>query len=231
MGQTHTPRRTFHTAHLISSLAPTTLHTLIPKYSQLEQPRTSVGVINLVFPLPPSAIHPAGFGYLVPRCPAAENPEGVIGVIFDSTALPLPGEPTGITKLTVMIGGPWWSSYPSTSPSGKVAPIPKSPEELVGLALAHLRRTFPILQDVEPALVVPRIHRDCIPTYKPFHGQRMRELHEGISSGPWAGKLSLVGNGYGGVGVNDCVYSAEEVVGPLSRGEHATGLERWADWQ
>lgn len=186
-----------------------------------------MGVINLVFPLPPAQVHPAGFGYLIPRSGPSQNPEGVLGVIFDSTALDTEGEPP-VCKLTVMMGGPYWSSYPSTS--GRPMERPSNATELVQPALRHLRRVFPHLQDVEPVLVRPKLHIECIPTYLPGHGGRLRELHEAISSGPWKDKLSLVGSGYGGIGVNDCVGSAEEVVDALAQGHNATGLERWADW-
>jgi oxygen-dependent protoporphyrinogen oxidase len=126
------------------------------------------------------------------------------------------------------MGGPYWSSYPSTS--GRPMERPSNPTELVSPALQHLRRVFPHLQDVEPVLIRPKLHIECIPTYLPDHGGRLRELHEAISSGPWKHKLSLVGSGYGGIGVNDCVGSAEEVVDALAQGHSATGLERWADW-
>jgi oxygen-dependent protoporphyrinogen oxidase len=58
----------------------------------------------------------------------------------------------------------------------------------------------------------------------------MHEIDTAIKDGPWRGKLSLVGNGYGGVGVNDCVWSAEGVAQALLEGRDPTGLERWRDW-
>ena len=228
LSQVLTPNQTISTEHLISSIPLTHLHNLIPSLPSLSPSRTSVGVINLVFPLPSTQIHPPGFGYLIPRCLPTQNPEGVLGVIFDSTALPMDEDPE-LTKLTVMMGGPWWSSYRDSS--GSSLTRPSSPEDLVGPALVHLRTTFPVLKGVEPILVILRLHADCIPTYTPGHGARMRELHEHLEGGEWKGKLSLVGNGYGGVGVNDCVFSAEEVVRGLIENRSVTGLERWSDWK
>jgi oxygen-dependent protoporphyrinogen oxidase len=89
------------------------------------------------------------------------------------------------------------------------------------------------------------IQRQGIPTYLPGHGARLRELHELLSheegGSPWAGKLAVAGSGYGGVGVNDCVGSAEGVVRGLERkwkgegegeaGKGVTGLERWERWE
>ncbi|WVR09632.1 protoporphyrinogen oxidase [Kwoniella sp. DSM 27419] len=220
-------------------------------------PYTSVGVVNLVYPLPPTSIHPAGFGYLIPRpsgsvsscsspahrgltsSPASSsaddaptaphwNTSGVLGVIFDSTAIPSsPAELEGhVTKLTLMMGGPYWSTYhPLLSP-------PTDPAQLIPAALEHIHAVFPHLRDVKPLLQRSSLHENCIPTYLPHHGDRLRQLHQCMThaSSPWKGRLSLVGNGYGGVGVNDCVYSAEQVVNRLARGQEATGLERWQGW-
>ena len=125
-----------------------------------------------------------------------------------------------------MMGGPWWSSYVD-NPT-----VPQTAEELVRPALDHVRSVFPVLQGVEPLIALPRLQRDCIPTYTPGHGANLSRLYQVLKKdGHWAGKISLVGNGYGGVGVNDCVVSAEEVVQGLAAGGRPTGLEAWANWQ
>ena len=219
-----TPHDQFGTSGVISAIPPSHLATLLrTPLSQLDIPQTSVGVISLVLPCAPPTLHPAGFGYLVP---GSDSPEGVLGVVFDSTALPGLDSPDlegRITKLTVMMGGPHWGSYGTAS-------IPSSAEQLVEPALRHLNRVLPATQGLEPLVAVPQLHRGCIPTYTPGHGQRMKELHE-LLQRDWAGRLSVVGNGYGGVGVNDCVYSAEQAVHRLVAGEETTGLERWQHWQ
>lgn len=227
---------------------------MIPFPQLLANPYTSVGVINLVYPLPSSSIHPAGFGYLVPRSTFNENPEGVLGVIFDSTAVPgieassnsinsIEGK---VTKLTVMMGGPYWSYYRRGADNQGVLPsIPTTSEELINLALKHLHKTLPILKTLEPIISIGKIQKDCIPTYLPGHGSRLKDLNSLLSEqcdnssseleaselDTWRGKLSLVGNGYGGVGVNDCVYSVDQVIEGLKGGRRPTGLERWADWR
>lgn len=167
----------------------------------------------------------------MPRPQPGGNPENVLGVVFDSTALPGLDSPSvegKVTKLTVMMGGPYWSIYPSSPTNPDPAPRPGSAEQLVEPALKHLRRVFPVLESVEPIVTAPHLHLDCIPTYLPGHVTRLRELHEAIRDGPWAGKLSLAGNGYGGVGVNDCVWSVDGIVKGLVEGRAVTGLERWA---
>jgi oxygen-dependent protoporphyrinogen oxidase len=243
---------------LISTLNPATLDPLLVSDQPLPHltinPSTNVGVVNIVYPLPSRRIHPDGFGYLVPRAPEDDglssaipgtssipNTSGVLGVIFDSTTLPVDATPNAaeyVTKLTIMLGGPHWT---------KESDIPTDPESLVVQAQEHLKRVFPVLRTVEPVAVRAWVQRQCIPTYLPGHGARLKELHQTLSeprkegSTPWAGKLVLAGSGYGGVGVNDCVGSAEGVVRELekrwtsdSRGESgrpATGLERWETWE
>lgn len=223
-----TPTETISTDHIISAIPPPTLDKLlsssIPHLSH--NPYTSVGVVSLVFPGKAQTYHPDGFGYLIPRSDAAANPEGALGVVFDSTALPGVddiGLDDKITKLTVMMGGPYWSSY-------GVSQRPDTAAELVEPALRHLRRALPALANVEPIVISPRLHFDSIPTYLPGHGDRVKEMDAAILKGPWKDKLSLVGNGYGGVGVNDCVWSAEGVTKALLDGRMATGLERWRNW-
>ncbi|KAJ9117555.1 hypothetical protein QFC22_004405 [Naganishia vaughanmartiniae] len=258
------------TSLLISTLNPSTLHPLLTPAQRLPHltanPSTTVGLVNIVYPLPSSAIHPDGFGYLVPRAPEDDglppafagtpskpNPSGVLGVVFDSTTLPVDPTPDAaqhVTKLTIMLGGPHWRAEDD---------IPKNTEILVAQAQEHLKSVFPVLRGVEPVLIRGWIHRDCIPTYLPGHGARLRELYQILSgessaaAGPssateasaWAGKLVLAGSGYGGVGVNDCVGAAEGIVRALekkwTRDQHdpaheeegevpVTGLERWRSW-
>lgn len=229
-------------------------------------PSTNVGLVNVVYPLPSREIHPDGFGYLVPRAPEDDglvpaavpgsptskpNTSGVLGVVFDSTTLPVDPTPEAaehVTKLTIMLGGPHWRNE---------ADIPKDTETLIAQAREHLKGVFPVLDGVEPLLIKGWIHRNCIPTYLPGHGARLQELYGLLSgesttgrsnptgSSPWAGKLVLAGSGYGGVGVNDCVGAAEGIVRALEKrwrqGEHVsgnaeavdapvTGLERWKNW-
>lgn len=227
------------TSHLISALAPPVLGNLAPLPTLSDNPYTTVGVVNLVYALPPSSVHPPGFGFLVPRSSAERNPSGILGVIFDSTAIPgnddqaLDGK---ITTLTIMMGGPYWSSYPDTS--GQMRTPPADANDLVPAAIQYLNRVLPGLSGIDPLLALPQIQRDCIPTYLPGHGQRLRHLHEHLTNAAGhaqnsgvGGKISLVGNGYAGVGVNDCVFSAEEVVRGLSSGDRPTGLENWATWE
>jgi oxygen-dependent protoporphyrinogen oxidase len=214
---------TISTSHVISSLAPPNLAPLVSDIRFPDSPRTSVGVVSLVFPVPPSQIHPEGFGYLIPRpSDPRTNPSGILGVVFDSTALPGLDTIDGVTKLTIMMGGPYWSSYQPTLPR------PANADDLVPLALEHVRSVFPATRDLEPALVLRSLHKDCIPTYTSGHAARAKALQQEIAGSKWNGRLSLVGNAFAGVGVNDCVWSAERMVDALAEGRSVTGLEAWA---
>ena len=238
--QIKTDRDIFTADHIISALPTNKMDTIpIPGLPHVaHNPYTSVGVVTLAFPLPPDRVHPAAFGYLIPRTPVDKNPGGVLGVVFDDVAMEGTDD-IRLTKMTVMLGGPYWSTYPAgTSPADKdLTPenrewlenrplySPSSTKPLVSDALKHLRMVFPALGNVEPVLKVASIQKECIPTFLPGHYDRLRYIHETIQNGPWKGKLTLVGSGYYGVGLNDCVYMGEVVGKAIGQGQRPTGLE------
>ncbi|KAL0068075.1 oxygen-dependent protoporphyrinogen oxidase [Marasmius tenuissimus] len=167
-------------------------------------PYSSVTVINLVFPLTQNqmAIHPSGFGYLVPR-PRADYSEanpGILGVVFDSSTLSIQDLPevsrSRFTKLTVMMGGP----HPTT-------PRHVAMENILAQLNTHLRSSgLPT-----PLIARTRQHVACIPTPTPGHLQRMKELEVTLTEGSWQGRLEVVGAGVRGVSVGDCVESGKRV--------------------
>ncbi|KAI0716989.1 hypothetical protein C8Q76DRAFT_726194 [Earliella scabrosa] len=174
-------------------------------------PSSSVTVVNLVFPPTPAPIHPAGFGYLIPRPPSGylssptsptSSSLGMLGTVFDSCALPAQDTPSGaFTKVTVMLGGPY----------GAPSPTPTSPAFLPALLEAlrtHLSLEPGALPD--PCLVRVREHRECIPTPTVGHVARVRELGAAVRArlGPNAW---VVGAGVGGVSVGDCVEGGRRV--------------------
>lgn len=92
----------------------------------------------------------------------------------------------------------------------------------------------------EPAAAMATLQNDCIPQYKVGHSAQMGHAHEELLSG-FGGKVRVAGSSYTGVGVNDCLRSAYEVVQGLKDGVTApqgskkrelsakrTGLERFA---
>lgn len=170
-------------------------------------------VVNLFYADP--ALLPAqGFGYLIPRSiPYEQNPERALGVIFDTDAAKDLDTLIG-TKVTVMIGGHWWDDFDSYP----------SEEEGIAMARAVLKRHLNVT--AEPILTKAGLQRDCIPQYTVGHEGRMKKAHTEVRNA-FGGKLAVAGNSYTGVGVNDCVRAARDVVMAVARGKDVTGLEEF----
>ncbi|KAI6040920.1 hypothetical protein EDC04DRAFT_2673375 [Pisolithus marmoratus] len=187
--------------HVVSTLPLFRLHGLltpaIPLPHLTANTYTSVTVVNLVFPRPPSSsspLHPEGFGYLVPRPPDGyfngNNRLGILGCVFDSSSTAAQDSSDAVVKMTIMLGGPYVScSLPQVN-------VPNLLSELS----THLGRTLP-----EPILVKVHHNQHCIPLYSVGHSQRMEELEHVLASEPWAGRMEVIGAGVGGVSVGDCV--------------------------
>lgn len=116
------------------------------------------------------------------------------------------------TKLTVMLGGHWWNGWPAF------------PDEQEGLALARsvVERHLGITEEPEAWSV--NMQKDCIPQYTVGHEQRLKTAHNNIWR-EYKGKLRVAGSWMSGVGVNDCLRSAFDVVRSLRDGKDGTGLE------
>lgn len=178
-------------------------------------------VINLYFKNP-DILPVHGFGYLIPRSISFEqNPECALGVVFDSDASIGQDSAPG-TKVTVMMGGHWWDdSFSSSYPTE---------EEGAAMAKAVLKRHLNISE--EPAKVIVSLQRECIPQYTVGHGERMKRANSELMSS-FGGRLAVAGNSYTGVGVNDCVKGAWDVVLRLKdaiafeKGLPVTGLEQF----
>lgn len=191
---------------------------------------SSVHVLNFVFPVPPSQIHPPGFGYLIPRLregyptQATDTQPGILGVVFDSCSTSQQDQ-LGLTpedwytrgthtKVTVMLGGPYPLYIPSSTPT--TSPASSSPTPRIDLPhhirvvlnhlSMHLSRTLP-----DPIYYHLWRNTNCIPTYSPGHRKRMQEmqsvLRRDVSEGGWGGKVEVIGAGVSGVSVPDCVLA------------------------
>ena len=168
-------------------------------------------VVNLFFSNP-TLLPVHGFGYLLPRSiPFTQNPERALGVVFDTDATvgqdSIPG-----TKLTVMLGGHWWDGWDSYPDEEEGARMAKS------IIARHLGITE------EPQAVHVGLQKECIPQYTVGHDRRMQQAHRLLEQ-EFNGKLRVAGNSYTGVGLNDCVRAARDVVQGLVTGEQKTGLD------
>jgi len=124
------------------------------------------------------------------------------------------------TKLTVMLGGHWWSDW---SPSD----IP-SPDDAIILAKSLLARHLKITD--EPLLAKAKLQRNAIPQYQVGYRDDMARIHRAMVSA-FDGRMKVAGTWWqGGVGLNDCVKKARETSTCIREGwdEH-TGLEGWTE--
>jgi oxygen-dependent protoporphyrinogen oxidase len=237
--------------HIISTLSSNHLNTVAGRNLTPFVPSVNVMTVNLYFRS--TGLHEPGFGYLIPRAtPFENNPERALGVVFDNAYSPTPsmvdpktwhmsaaeaqmardqGHAINVndfvyynlsappvrqddvdgTKLTVMLGGHWWDGWPSF------------PDEKEGLALAKsvLERHLGIKEEPEAWQV--NFQKDCIPQYVVGHEAKLKVAHNSIWS-QYRGRLRVAGNWMAGVGVNDCIRSAYDVVQALHK--DGTGLEQ-----
>ena len=201
---------TLQASQVVSTLPLPKLHDLIPSPAALphlkRNPYTNVTVVSFIFDSPPSALHPAGFGYLVPR-PASDytiDPSattGILGTVFDSSSLASQDSTYGkeYTKLTMMCGGPWG-----------VDAVP-SVETLLDRLFEHLHKPR-----IDPVEVRVYQNTECIPTPRVGHLDRMKELRDVLKGDQWGGKLVVIGAGVDGPAVPDCVEAARRAAIDIS---------------
>ncbi|CAH7685789.1 hypothetical protein PPACK8108_LOCUS20368 [Phakopsora pachyrhizi] len=220
--------------HVFSCLAPRVLKACLPPdfketfVDLSHNPSVTVAVVNLAYDCPNRRrVNPLGnsFGYLLPASVGLDlNPHRALGVVFDSDMMPgidnrgtAPGNGSdgGVEKMTVMLGGHHYH------PEGNCE-VPGS-DQLVYQAIKTVRLQLGIEQ--EPFYAHAHLQKDCIAQYLVGHHRRMSNLHQGLS-----GKnLSVLGAGFGGVGVNDVVLGCKEVVENFARGRSCTGLEKFCN--
>lgn len=209
--------------HIVSTLPLPILHQLLPPNQRVPHLTanlaSSVTVLNLVFDQPSNTIHPPGFGYLVPRSvngyTGKDDSETILGAVFDSCALDGQDILSGqlVTKMTVMLGGPYRSAASSLTSSHKPQSTRITSFSLdailskVSTQLGHSRSL--------PPPVYWRVwdHQECIPLLRVGHLDRMREMRKSAQKDEswWQGRLEIVGAGVGGVSIGDCVQAGREV--------------------
>ena len=173
-------------------------------------PAVTVMVVNLFFSNP-EILPTRGFGYLLPRSvPFEQNPERALGVVFDSDASVGQDDIPG-TKVTVMLGGHWWDDFDAY------------PDEDEGASMAKALLSRHLGIDEEPRAIRVSLQRNCIPQYGVGHEARMEDASLRLAS--LKGRLRVAGNSYTGVGLNDCIRAATDVVRGLIDGTGTTGLE------
>ena len=163
-------------------------------------PSSSCAVVNMgyrkkVLPLD-------GFGYLIPT----GERENILGCVWDSSAFPAL-QPNGTTVLTVMIGG---------THDVRATALPE--RELVDRAIAAVGRHAGVVET--PDCVQVSIARNAIPQYRVGHSERIARVEELLAE--QLPRVSILGSGYHGVAVNDCIATARDVASTMLEGTEAT---------
>ena len=167
-------------------------------------PHANVGVVNVVFRgggsdqsiLPPSL---RGFGYLIPSWMDSV----VLGVILDSCTFPSLDKGQEVTRVTAMVGGAvhpeWETEYPDDA--SLVATVLDVFATHLGLDRA----------DVDAAVIDTRVSRlsNAIAQYPVGHVASVLSWQSNLASS--STPITLVGNGYTGVGVNDCIAASHTI--------------------
>ncbi|KAG5359282.1 Protoporphyrinogen oxidase [Yarrowia sp. C11] len=199
----------------VSKLLPDTADRALIK----DMSSVDVMVLNFSFEKPKDPKF-TGFGYLIPQ--AEENPEQVLGVIFDSDvgrgSELISGEPykspSGRENVTVMMGGHYW----------KDGNIPSS-EECVERAKKVLKRHIG-LEVTDKTEYDVELHKSCIPQYAVGHLERVDQFKH-IVSKETHHRVALAGMSFGrGVGISDAAVDAFLFVASQSHDPETLKLTR-----
>ncbi|KAI4598565.1 oxygen-dependent protoporphyrinogen oxidase [Pestalotiopsis sp. 9143b] len=165
----------------------------------------SIMVVNLWYPNADLLQDNPGFGYLIPQSvPPEENPECALGVLFDSD-IETRNEVKG-TKLTVMLGGHYWSDW-SMLPDEEMA---------VEMARAIVERHLGIPQS-EPFKAGAKMCKDCLPQHTVGHVERLRKAHYELSAA-FQGKVMVAGPSYTSVGVIPAMRAGYDAAMRIAKG-------------
>jgi len=170
----------------------------------LPKESVSIRTVSLYYPDTALTAKYNGFGYLLPQ--STPNPEEALGVFFDSDTYGFqPGEKPG-TKLTVLMGGHFWSDRPSDT-------IP-SEEECISRGRAIMGRHLGIARD--PDLVHVNLAKGCIPQHVVGHRAMLARTHEALGNG-FKGRLAVAGGSYTAVGVMPAIRAGYDVACHVAR--------------
>lgn len=166
-----------------------------------------------------------GFGFLVPLL--KENPEKLLGVIYDSdneqnvkglfNDYKLDNKKTDYEKITIMMGGHFYNKTAIPSPTILLESIESVLLKYLNVNMQNYNvivrdeaaiadKKIPTLQSND-LLISYDIHKNCIPQFNVGYSD-LDEKVKTLLSGEFQGRLSLGGMCFGkGVGVPDCVLN------------------------
>lgn len=153
----------------------------------------NVCVVNLVY-TGKNLLQIDGFGFLVPVTEAHKT--SVLGVVFDSCAIPEQDSNNKVTRLTVMI------KYLENATNAKMLRMALDIVEMrLGIAPELLQTSLVTFQ------------MECIPQYVLGHLKRINEI-EGLITNSRL-DLAIVGASYKGVAINDIVMHSRKMASML----------------
>jgi protoporphyrinogen/coproporphyrinogen III oxidase len=171
---------------VISTLPSLDLGGLLPIKSI---PHATLAVVNVGYRR--SVLKEKGFGYLIP----SKEKEDILGCVWDSSAFPQQNHHPEETRLTLMMGG---MHHPHLDLLPKEACIQK--------ALEALSKHLGI--EALPDSLAFKWAKNCIPQY-PVGYQEEKEALRRLLAVQWP-QLTLLGNGFTGVALNDCIAQARQ---------------------
>lgn len=180
---------------VFATIGPHQLAPLVPDRlsNQLQSiPTASVAVVHFGFKK--NILPQKGFGYLVPH----REKQPIMGVVWDSCTFPQHNKHPQETRLTVMIGG-----------SRQAELVEQNPDSLKELAYQTLKSHLDI--SAIPDAISLSVARNAIPQYVKGHEAKLRCIEESIEE--MLPDLTLLGSGYNGVSVNDCILHARRIGG------------------
>ena len=202
-----TSNGTFEADRIISALPLPPLVSILHNYdSRLSSLLSSIkygnmAVISLEYE--PLTNPFSGFGFLVP----SSEPVDILGMTFDSQVFPQHSKSS--TVLTAMSGGAWFEELhgcPDTADANKITEIAiKSAHDILSI-----KET--------PKRTLCKIQKECIPQYETGHAQRVQQIKDYVKANNLP--ILLVGNAWGGVGVNDSIVSARNDILMWMASEH-----------
>ena len=159
-----------------------------------EIPYVSTATVSLAYRAGDLPRELDGYGYVIPR----KEVRRALACTWTSTKFPHRA-PEGYALLRVFVGR-----------AGQDDTMPRDEASLVALAREELQLTLGI--EAEPLITRVFVWENSMPQYNLGHPQRRERISKHLEALPG---LALAGNGYGGIGIPDCIHSGELAVETL----------------
>jgi len=195
--------QTIYCDHVISAL-PTHVLSEVIEHNELSEELACIDYVDVALvsiEFKDVKLEMEGFGCLIP---SSEDP-AVLGITFDSCIFPeFSTTEYPSTRLSVMLGGQWFREH-----FGDINTCDQ--DVIIKKSLAAVKQYLKI-SDVPSNLEVSLLEK-CIPHYTVGHRYRVDKFNRIITDERL--KLTLVGAGYLGAGVADCITKAIDATEPL----------------